>query len=193
MKQDYIVKSVTTYESGNLSVSTTEGTGFGLDSKYGVTPEPGDVITLYMVQGNTIRGMDINGTFIYYKTDEYLKQERKEWLENYRLEKLASFEKDKARLDTDFANLPLAFQSRITRFREASDDFRVDSESYEMFCCMEAVKIANTLKTPDAVKNFKELPYEAQIKLVSIDGGHSGNTFGGACMLAYRYLEGKEL
>lgn len=43
-----------------------------------------------------------------------------------------------------------------------------------------------------AVQEFYDLPWEKQIK-IGIDQGHSGNTFGGACMLARRLLKGEEV
>jgi hypothetical protein len=38
----------------------------------------------------------------------------------------------------------------------------------------------------------RSLPYEVQ-RSMGLDDGHSGNTFGGACSLAYRLLEGLEV
>ena len=65
-----------------FSISTKEGPGFGMEDKYDVTPKVGDKITLHCVHGSTIRGIDLNGVKVYYKSDEQLKQERKEWLAN---------------------------------------------------------------------------------------------------------------
>lgn len=45
-------------------------------------------------------------------------------------------------MDVDYENLPDAFKKRIDRFRANNPDFRFEFESYELFCCMEAVKIA---------------------------------------------------
>jgi hypothetical protein len=192
MDGNYTVKEVAISEDGWIHIMTTESTGFGLDPKYQVMPEVGDTVTLYTKNFSEVRGVDLNRRTIFYKTDQCLELEREEWLENYRLEKLATFTKQEAKLDRDYSNLPLAFKKRITRFRKESADFRVDSEGYEMFCCTEAVKIAEYCKTPEAVVAFKEDPWDKQ-KEAGIEDGHSGNTFGGACNLAYNYLNGMEL
>ena len=98
-----IVKSV---EDGGewLSISTTESGGFGLDKKYGVFPVPGDEITLYFENGfgTPIRGMDLNGKSIFYKSDNQLKQECQEWLENNKRERQEEFNKNKKQMGTRY-------------------------------------------------------------------------------------------
>lgn len=62
-----------------------------------------------------------------------------------------------------------------------------------MFCCEQAVVIADALKTPDAIDAWRALPWDEQVKAVPIDDGHSGNTFGFACALAKAYLAEKRV
>lgn len=212
--EDVTVKTVTGHddpESDYLSILTNEGMGFGLEKKYNVVPKEGDVITLYTVQGSTIRGMDINKEKIYYKTDEQLQEERKEWLANNEKEKEERFLKEKDKLDADYNALPEFFQKRIDKFRANNPTFRKDFESYELFTCTEAVKIATALandeeiaKHPDVV-GWIEKPVPERIKLWSnlawpeqkliiptLDEGHSGNTFGMACQLAFHFTSNPE-
>ena len=48
-------------------------------------------------------------------------------------------------------------------------------------------------KPEDVIEAFQALSYEEQkAKVPDLDEGHSGNTFGGAVMLAYRLLSGQE-
>ncbi len=178
-------------ESEDWFEISQDGMCCGLKKKYGVTPKVGDKLTVHTKGGTfgTIRGMDLNGSRIFWKTDEELEQERLEWLANNEREKKERFEKNKAQMDADYEALPDAFKKRIDRFRANNPDFRVEFESYELFCCMEAVKIANACQTPEKVQEFKILNWEEQTEMVEgLSDGHSGNTFGCAVALAYLYL-----
>ena len=169
---------------------STDGCGFGYEKKHGgAIPKVGDLIVAQTSRTNTIRGVILNGVQIFYKTDEQLEDEHKAWVEEYKRKQKEDFEKNRAQLDKDFDSLPQPFQDRITRFRENNPEFRVEGEGYEMFCCTEAVKMAETLKTSEEVEKFSKLDYNEQKKLVNFDDGHSGNTFGCAVKLAYWYLK----
>jgi hypothetical protein len=77
---------------------------------------------------------------------------------------------------------------------DAEEDFHVpgpgyDPTKYEIFVMKEAVKIADTLKTPEAVEAFARTSWEEQKRLVSLSVDHSGNTFGAACRLAHVFLK----
>lgn len=69
-------------------------------------------------------------------------------------------------------------------------DFRVGfGEDYNIFCCEEGIKIANTLETKEAIIDFHKSDYKSQVDLVpSLSSDHSGNTFNMACRLAISYL-----
>jgi hypothetical protein len=59
-----------------------------------------------------------------------------------------------------------------------------------LFCCTEAVKIANACKTVENVDKF----YNGKSELVpDLNDAHSGNTFGCACLLAKLHLQSPEL
>jgi len=173
-------------------ISTTDSGGFNLEKKYGVVPVPGDTIKLYFVNGfgTPIRGMDLNGKSIYYKSNSQLEQERREWLDDYNKEKQEEFERNKIQLDADYESLPDVFKQRIDRFRKNNPNFRVDYESYELFCCKEAIKIANACETLTNIKKFKNGFSEL---VPTLSEGHSGNTFDCACYLARIYLESPDL
>ena len=123
------------------------------------------------------------------ETDEQLKKERQEWLKNYEQEKQAEFAKNKAKMDVDYDSLPMIFQQRIDKFRKTNPRFRIDYERYELFCCKEAILIAEAIHTKEELENFIKLDFKEQKKIVpELSDGHSGNTFGMACRLAYWYL-----
>lgn len=192
---ELIIESVDGDSDDNGFYISANSSGFYLKKSNigGAVPKKGDKITIHVYGGSSIRGVDLNGKKLYYFTDAEIDAERKKRAEAYKKEQEERFEKEKDQLDADFDALPEIFQKRIERFRKNKPTFRVEFESYEMFCCKEAVKIANACKTPEKVKEFKELmSYEEQLEFAEIDDGHSGNTFGCACALAYHYLTEKE-
>ena len=78
-----ISKVIHDVENHWYSISTEGGMGFALADTYGVEPKMGDNVTLHTVNGCTIRGIDLNGVPVFYKSTEQLEQERKEWCDNY--------------------------------------------------------------------------------------------------------------
>lgn len=179
-------------ESDNMFfIRMSDGWSFGFEKKHGVIPVIGDSIKIYTASGigSPIRGVDLNGKPVYYKSDEQLEQERQEWLDNNSKEKQEEFNKNRATMDLDYLMLPENFKLRIDRFRNNNPDFRVNYESYELFCCKEAVKIAKACETPEKVKEFRD---GKSYLVPNLDDGHSGNTFGCACSLAYLHLTNPE-
>lgn len=187
------ITKVTPYKDGRGYEILIGSTGFFFDSKYGVVPMVGDDITVYTKNFSTIRGVDINGKRIFYKSDEDLERDHREFCDRLDKEKKERFEKNKEKMDEQYENLPDCFKKRIDRFRKNNPNFRVDFEDYELFCCEQAIVIANTLKEPLKITEFKELGYEEQRKMVpDLSEDHSGNTFGMAVYLAYWYLQQPE-
>jgi len=188
----YVVVSSVDKSDGWLSISTESGTGFGLDTKYGVVPEVGDTITLYTVGSSfgTVRGMDLNGVPIFYKTDTDLENARTEWLQKEEERKQKAFADSKSTLDAQYEALPTVFKKRIDRFRNNNKRFRVDYQSYELFCCEQGILIANKCKTPEEVDAFSKKEYKEQKEQIAeLSEDHSGNTFGCSVQLAYWYLK----
>ncbi len=192
MFEEGIIKKVDVADAG-FTIGTNGASSFWLDKEWGATPKVGDTVKLYLVNGNTVRGVTLNGQTVFYKDDEWLEQERQDWLAKYAKEKQERFEVEKAELDADYLSLPDNFKQRIDRFRVNNPKFRVDYESYEMFCCKEALKIAAARGTPRKVKWFARASWEKQKKLIpDLSDQHSGNTFGAACHLAYIHLKRPE-
>lgn len=179
-------------ESGEWYSISQDGMCCGLKKAYGVVPKVGDELTVHTKGGTfgTIRGMDLNGKKIFWKTDKELEDERIEWLRKNEEDKQQKFKDNVAEMDKQYNALPKCFQERIDKFRTNNDRFRIDYEGYELFCCEQAVEIAKGCKTADEVKKFSKLDWEQQLKKVpKLSDGHSGNTFGASVYLAYWFLE----
>jgi hypothetical protein len=138
--------------------------------------------------GHPIRGVVINDIIFFYRSEEEAKEDHKKYCDELDKKYVEEFEQNKSVMDADYNALPEVFQKRIDRFRSHNKEFRWRYEQYEMFCCKEAIKIATTLKTFEAIKAWKESPQGEQIKLVDLDHGHSGNSFGCATVLAMLYV-----
>ena len=61
---------------------------------------------------------------------------------------------------------PPVFQERIYGLRKAGKEFNGENESYEVFCCEQAIVIAKSLKTREKVYAFAELTFQEQMLLV---------------------------
>jgi hypothetical protein len=121
-------------------------TCFWLEKKYGVMPRIGDVVSLYTVKCSIIRGIDLNGRALFYRTDIELENEHQKLVAQLERDRKERFEKAKDTLDAQYDALPDVFKQRIDKFRNANPDFRWEYESYEMFCCTEAVAFAEAAR-----------------------------------------------
>jgi hypothetical protein len=174
---------------------------FGLDKAHGYEPSIGEEITIHTKGGSfgTIRGVDIkeknvSWKRVFWKTDEELDEDHRLWVEKYEKEKQERYLKEVDSMDAQYNALPDFFKKRIDRFRKNNDRFRVDYESYELFCCNEAVIIANACKDFETVEKFSKMNYNEQYDMIpEMSHDHSGNTIGCAISLAYWYLKEPEV
>jgi len=186
--------------------------GLGVAEQYddapphGIVPNVGDAIRIYGRFGRPIRGIEINGRTVFYRTPAEQEAHQAREVERMKQERRDRFEAERDSLDAQYAALPEVFRERVDRFRANNPDFRWEFESYELFCCTEAVKLAQHLKTPEEAQRYSALAshetYEADKarwdrewkELRGIDraaglaDGHSGNTHGAAVALACWYL-----
>lgn len=187
---------ITRVDEGKSGYTISLGsTCCGLDKRYGVEPKVGDDARIHTKGGpfGVVRGIDLNGNVVFWKSDQQLEKERQDWLDENERKKQQSFKDNKTNMDRRYNNLPGCFQKRIDRFRANNERFRVDYEDYELFCCEEAIKIAEAIGSPEKVKEFGGLNWNEQKKLVpDLSNGHSGNTFGAAVHLAYWFLVNQE-
>ncbi|MBN1585678.1 hypothetical protein JW899_04940 [Candidatus Uhrbacteria bacterium] len=191
------------------SFTQKNGWSFGIREEWGVSVKTGDIARFYgRGPGHIVRGLFINGVCCYYRTKEEQAEENAREIAAYEKEQKDKFEKNRQILDEKYKNLPVLFQKRIDKFRTNNLNFRWKYESYEMFCCEQAVVIATSIsnqivaenpqaivseRAPSALAEFYDMPWEKQrIVVPDLDDGHSGNTFGCAVSLALIYLKEPE-
>lgn len=185
---------------------TEEGTSIGFDGSWGTflagcTVKVGDVVTFW--DGGTAPGFGqrhgyaVNGELIKWLTPFERIAERVQWLADHDRKQRERLEQGAEKRANDYAALPAPLKARLDRFEAERADFWKDGGDYELFCCVEAAKIAEHLRprveaggdVEEIVKAFYD-DRDDQAK-VPIDDGHSGNTFGGACSLAAALLRGE--
>lgn len=141
-----------------------------------------------------IRGVVVDGVEVFYHTrDEQDELNRQGTIRREQHER-DEFEKNREKMDAQYNALPEPLRRRIDKFRANNAEFRWKYEQYELFCCTQAVVIAEACKTEQGVRDFHALDsWEKQKAAVpGLDGGHSGNTFGCACTLALDILSDPE-
>lgn len=171
------------------SIQIDDGFHFGFE-KTSVVPKIGDIARFYgKGLGYIIRGLDINGQEIFYKTAEEQQIANKKAAEEENDKRYTEYLVNKEDYQKQYSNFPEIFQERINNFRERNSNFW-EFEGYEIFCCDEALKIVK-LGSPEAITKFHQAKIKEQKQIVpDCDyDNHSGNTFGTACYFARIYLE----
>lgn len=173
---------------GNWTLHLSEGFCFGgIPDDWTGTPKVGAKARFYGKGfGFPVRGLDLDGQEVYYKTPEEQEEEHRKLVADKEREDFDRFQRNKSATDKRVAALPKVFRDRLDKFRGNNPDFRWKYEEYELFTCEEAVKIAVHCKTAEGVDAFHKAPWDEQKAVVSND--HSGNTFGMACYLARLFL-----
>lgn len=190
---EYTVEKVHHYDSGGWEVGLDSGWCFFIPADSPVEPRVGMKLRQYGKGfGYCVRGCFLDGQCVFYRTEaEQDAKNKADLLERERQDR-EKFEANRAAIDARYDALPEIFRARIDKFRRNNPDFRWKYESYELFVCEEAVKIAS-LGSAVAISDFHGLPWEQQKKMVpGLGDGHSGNTFGAACRLAMDYLTAPE-
>ena len=201
--EEYTVEKVEKGKDGWFTVTFDKGTCTGLKMPDGQEVKEGDSLRLYPNGwlGTERHGFAVNGEVIEWKTRWERAAERVTWLAGHDRRKRENFAESRVELDRKYEALPAPLKARIDRLREKNPNFRVDAEAYEMAAVWDAPKIAEALKAevdagedPEVVvTRFRSLSWEEQNERVpGLNEGHSGNTFAGATMLAYRLLAGLE-
>ena len=196
-----ILKSDTEFEIKVVTEICKEKDGYSLTFSDGLSlscplysskPRIGSIVRLYGKGfGYNARGIVIDGVIVRYRTVKGEARYNKQQVALERRRKIQEFRLNRADRDRRIAALPDIFRKRIRWFQLKGKDFRWDLESYELFCCEEAVKIINyvnkrkvdaeqALEIIEKARNSKRLQ-----KAIRLDmGSHSGNTFGTALSLA---------
>ena len=210
----YDVVTVEKVESRNdkgwATICWDRGTCGGFHLPDGVEPKVGDTLWLYPRAGLGAMpyGWALNGKIIKWETPWERFAKRVTWKADLDRKRREEYAERKPQQDADYEALPEPLKARIDRFRNEDPHFRIDSEFYEMLPCIDAPKIADALRRQEGVEkikamtdeeidaivwDFHKLDWKDQKKMVDgLNDGHSGNTFGAACMLAGRLLAGKD-
>lgn len=197
--------SADVYENGTAdyySITCTDHMGCIVDGKWGIVPKVGDTIKIWGRFGRTIRGMEINGTLLFFKTEEQEQVEHQRAVAKKEAEDAQAWQDDtdnqRTVYESELASLPQVFQDRIKKFRDNNPDFDWKHGPYELSPCVDAVKIAEWVKTQDPkdadeiFEQIKRIEEPEVWKAIGMFDGHSGNTAGMAKRLAYLYLTDPE-
>lgn len=183
------------------SITDADGWSLGVDTS-GVDLAIGtDVLYWGRGLGYSVRGLAVGHHVFWYRTEHEQAANEQAERENREAQQKAEFDAQREAHDRRYDELPDAFKARVDRFRAANPDFRWQFEAYEVMCCRDALKIASYCSVnrladvadgqePTAADNvlaFQRLPWDEQ-KAAGIDPGHSGNSFGFACRLAYLWV-----
>lgn len=160
-----------------------------------IEPKIGMVFRQYPAGlGYMIRGSFINGKKVFYRTKKEQEDKHKQEIIESENKRQAIFEINKNKLDERFNSLPDVFQKRILKYRNANPNFRRDYEEYELFCCEQAILIANHFKSAISIDKWaKATDSKQKNDFPELSDRHSGNTFGCSCLLAKVYLTKPEL
>ncbi len=203
IKQALVMMTDTEYRISTVASvkADKEGLGFTLTDTDGwalyaanhnslLLPVPGELVRYYgRGIGFPVRGVATGRHIYYYETaaDHAARREREEARAAFeRAEQwLAGLAEFKARVD----KLPEPFRDRIAGFMQRPE-WGPGFGGYELFACEEAVKIADALRTDDAIRVYRKAGCDRQRELVPgvAYEEHSGNTFGAACTLAQLYV-----
>jgi hypothetical protein len=192
---DHILKKVSEYDKDSWELTVDSGSMICCIKNGNFIPKTGMAARFYGKGfGYPVRGIEINGHIMYYRTPKQADEDHKKWCEERAKEAKARFKKNKKQNEKDYKSLPDAYRNRMDRLRLKSPNDRCDWEPYEMFILTQSAEIAKCLKTVEDIDKWVDMVWEEQKKLVpTLNDGHSGNTFGAAVNLAKRYLMNMEL
>lgn len=180
----------TVSESGSMFTGTD---GWSLGVGDGPTPRVGDVVEVWgKGPGYPVRGLAIGGHVHHYRTDGQFIAENALAGHRHSIKMIEEFLEHLPERDAAVAALPDLLRRRIERFQNNKPSFRWEHETYEVYVCQQAAVIAEWAGTTERIDEFRALPYDEQIA-AGLDDGHSGNTFGAACQLAYWLLNHPEV
>jgi hypothetical protein len=152
-----------------------------------IVPKVGDEITIYTINFSTVRGMDLNGENIFYKSDLDLQRERQEALARMRKEKEEQLPKNLEQ----FEKLQGLWKTRVASFRRrGGHEWDLNYLGYETMVCRDASILASRVKK-DKLQWFSKLTAKKQHDLIpEVDWSmHSGNSFGMVIRLAQVWFE----
>jgi hypothetical protein len=180
-RQESTVESCKSLGDNQWEVYSSEGwvihTPYYFDVKAGM-----NLITWSGPPANYTRGIVIDNKVSWYRDPDEAIQDHEDWKVNQKRKRIKEFAENKDKLDARYDALPDVFKKRLDKFRKSDPMFRVDFESYELFCCEEAWACAKHYSTLNALQSAIETPEGANWP--DMASGHSGNTHGCSVGLA---------
>lgn len=202
--RDYVVTSVEPRHDIAVTQQSTGAWTIGADGwsllvidEYGTkAPVVGDTLRVFGEGfGYTVRGIGLHvrdGALLAlyrYQTEDESERAHEHAVADSKAKRRAEWEAKKVETAAAIKALPKPFQDRIEFFMR-DPAWGPDFGPYELFCCTEAVKIADALGTDEKIIAWHGLGWDEQKAAVpAISGDHSGNTFGTACVLARLYVK----
>ena len=185
-----------TESNEGYSLETSSLSCFWVPKPAKIVPMVGQVVTLYLRGGWTIRGIDLDREELFFKTDEDLDAERQEAVKKHREEEAIekqAFDKELADPDSEFNRrlgaLPKVFKQRFEKFFRLGENFW-EHAWYELVACETALKIAYACRGWQNIRKFSKMGWEKQKEMIPrLDDGLSGNQFWFACAVASIYLK----
>jgi hypothetical protein len=153
--------------------------------------------------GSRHRGQAINGRVLWYLTEEEDAAKFHAEVEASQAKRRAEWEAGKDEYFARIAALPEIFRERIALRQRNNPDFDWEYGGYEVFCCEQAVLMAEAFRTRwpgksgddlnEAIRRFHDESWDEQRSAVpGLSEDHSGNTFGASVALANHYLQAPE-
>jgi hypothetical protein len=183
-------------------ISFVDGLSFYIPPDSPVEPKVGDQCILFGKGAfSTVRGVLLNGQKVFYRTEAQQVAADRAALEARQQEQKATAEACKEQTALRIAALSPPMQRRIQKFRDTNPNFDWEYLPYELMCCEQGEQLAANIrgrilddsKYLLALEAFREAGVEEQLRLFpQLDRGHSGNSFGFACLLARYVLAGED-
>lgn len=186
--EEHTITEVTPHGDSGWSILMNDGMGFSVPADSPIEPEIGMTARLYPGRtGLPVRGLDLNGIEVFYRTEEEERERHETWVAEQRAKRREELEATREDRDAKIATLPDPLRERMEGFHErGGDEWRAEYEEYELSICVDAAKVAAALPDADAVRAFHEKGYEQQREIVpDTSDGHSGNSWGMVIRLAH--------
>ena len=191
------------FAAGSMSLARED---FDPDVPRDLEPQVGDLLRLYGV--DQIRGVDLNGRQLYYRTRQQSEMQRRLTTIDHHGELRERFASGREKLDAEVAALSAPLQARIERLRAQDSDFRWKEEAQMLVIYVAADRIADwicrehgwtpgdvgeqeALRAMEAFRNLSIDEQEARVPRVYDD--QSAGSWRETCDVALALLSGRRV
>lgn len=176
-------------------IETNTGDGFGgMLKSFNIVPKVGQEVKMYFYRGWNVRGVDLDGQELFFKTDAEFEAEHQRESKKLTEEKemrRQEFDKELADPNSDFnrrlGTLPKVFKQRFKKFFRLGESFW-EHAWYELVSCEIAFKVAYACRSQWGIRKFYGMSLEEQKEMIPGLGGFSENRFYFAYHMACIYL-----